>query len=328
MTLEPRWQRWVVENLLAGASVERVAARLVESGVSPAVASREIEALRGSPAFAGAAAVATRARAAEQVLRLGRTLGRGLVIEERAGVDADTFYGTYVAAGLPVKLPDFAASWPAVGRWDLDYLDAVVGDAPLSITDGRDDDPDYDMNSAARSRPTTMREVTARIRALDGRQSNDFYAVAQNRNLARPELAPLFDDMNLSSGLLDPERCRTASALWLGPAGTVTPLHHDTSGIVFVQVWGRKRLLLASPTETALLRGARAMYAAVDPEGALEGDLGEIRFHDVELDPGQSLFIPAGWWHHVRALTPSISVALNGMTRLGNAYDWYCPGRA
>ncbi|MCA9637063.1 MAG: cupin-like domain-containing protein, partial [Myxococcales bacterium] len=40
-----------------------------------------------------------------------------------------------------------------------------------------------------------------------------------------------------------------------------------------------------------------------------------------------ALFLPVGWWHHVRALDLSISVALNAFAR-PNTFDWYKPGTA
>ena len=34
----------------------------------------------------------------------------------------------------------------------------------------------------------------------------------------------------------------------------------------------------------------------------------KARHFDAILGPGDALFIPKGWWHYVRALTPSFSV--------------------
>jgi len=106
----------------------------------------------------------------------------------------------------------------------------------------------------------------------------------------------------------------------------VTPLHHDTSNILFCQIYGRKRFRLISPLEVGLLERARSLYSTVDPESpagtrALAG-MGVI---DFVLGPGEALFLPAGYWHHVRALDVSISLALNHFAR-PNHFDWYRPG--
>ena len=105
----------------------------------------------------------------------------------------------------------------------------------------------------------------------------------------------------------------------------MTPLHHDTSNILFAQLHGRKRFFLAAPTETALLEGAVGVYAGLDPEKPA-ASRADVRFLRVDLEPGEMLFIPVGWWHHVRALDVSVSVALNGFVR-PNDFDWYRPGQ-
>ena len=48
-----------------------------------------------------------------------------------------------------------------------------------------------------------------------------------------------------------------------------------------------------------------------------------------KLYPGETLFVPAGWWHTARILSPSITVSVNGV----NAANWgsffrdFCSGR-
>jgi ribosomal protein L16 Arg81 hydroxylase len=55
--------------------------------------------------------------------------------------------------------------------------------------------------------------------------------------------------------------------------------------------------------------------------------MAEATRKEVVLSPGEGLFIPVGWWHHVRALEPSLSVSF---TSFGapNRFDWYYPGMA
>ena len=47
---------------------------------------------------------------------------------------------------------------------------------------------------------------------------------------------------------------------------------------------------------------------------------------DFVLEPGDALFIPVGWWHHVRALDVSVSLALNAFQK-DNHYAFYAPSR-
>jgi ribosomal protein L16 Arg81 hydroxylase len=107
----------------------------------------------------------------------------------------------------------------------------------------------------------------------------------------------------------------------------VTPLHHDASSILFCQVFGRKQFRLASPLEVSLFDGALSMYSSFDPERP-EGDprSSSVTFKDFTLAPGEALYIPAGWWHHVRALDVSISFAVNHFDRPNNFDPWYRPG--
>jgi hypothetical protein len=101
---------------------------------------------------------------------------------------------------------------------------------------------------------------------------------------------------------------------WLGPAGTVTPLHCDYDDNLFAQVWGTKRIFLAPPHHDAFLypKEANAILSGspFDPEApdydrfplARQASLVECI-----VAPGDMLYVPAGWYHQVRALTFSLS---------------------
>jgi mannose-6-phosphate isomerase-like protein (cupin superfamily) len=327
LQLSPEYVAWIAENLLRGVRRGRLEEALVAAGLDARRAAREVDAVLASPVLAGARRAVVAGRRAELVLGLLRAVAREALPESRvpvaASIDADTLLVCHYATSTPLLLPGYARSWPATRKWTPEYFAERFGDVEVEYVEGREGDPDYDMHTPALARRGTLREYVARVRAAG--ETNDLYLVANNRNLDRPELSALWDDVEFPAGILDPGRRKGCAALWIGPAGTVTPFHHDTSNILFVQLYGRKRFRLASPVETSLLRGARAMYAAYDPERPERMPEVDARIATVDLGPGDVLFLPVGWWHHVRALDVSVSLAMNGFSRR-NVYDWYRPG--
>jgi hypothetical protein len=101
---------------------------------------------------------------------------------------------------------------------------------------------------------------------------------------------------------------------WLGPAGTVTPLHCDYDDNIFAQAWGSKRISLVPPhhDEFLYVREANAVLfgSPVDPEAPdFERYPLARSAHMIEcvVKPGEMLYVPAGWFHQVRALAFSLS---------------------
>jgi hypothetical protein len=101
---------------------------------------------------------------------------------------------------------------------------------------------------------------------------------------------------------------------WIGPARCVTPLHCDFDDNIFAQIWGSKRIVLAPPDHDAWLyvREANPLLfgSPVDPE-ALDLDqfplARQAAFIELTVEPGDMLYVPAGWFHQVRALGFSLS---------------------
>lgn len=335
MTREPdalarEWEGWITENLLHGASHEEVAHALVEEGLSPERARQEVAAIARSPVFRAALPFARESRRLRTYARLDHA--RWAARPDPSSVPrvpwpgVEGFFEQHWAPGVPAIFTDLVTRWPAMERWRLERLEERFGDVEIDVASGREAyGRDYDVDAEKLTTRTTMRDYLARIRSAP--DSNDVYMIARNRNAEGP-LAGVLEDVALPEGLFRADLAGGA-AFWLGPAGTVTPLHHDTSNILFCQVVGRKRYRMIAPMEIALLDGARSMYAAVDPEAP---DLArfpwwpQVIVRDFVIGPGEALFIPVGWWHHVRALDVSVSLAINGFAQ-PNRYDWLVPAR-
>jgi hypothetical protein len=101
---------------------------------------------------------------------------------------------------------------------------------------------------------------------------------------------------------------------WIGPARTVTPLHCDYDDNIFAQIWGSKRIFLAPPHHDEFLYTREAnpvLYGSpFDPE-APDFDAFPLARHasivECVVNPGELLYVPAGWYHQVRAISFSLS---------------------
>jgi hypothetical protein len=104
--------------------------------------------------------------------------------------------------------------------------------------------------------------------------------------------------------------------VWVGKAGTVTPVHRDVPHNLHVHLTGRKRWLLFPPGHGSRmyafgLFSGMPNFAHVDPEhpdyDRYPRFRGMIAVGGV-VQPGETLFIPHGWWHHTRTLDDAVSM--------------------
>jgi hypothetical protein len=102
--------------------------------------------------------------------------------------------------------------------------------------------------------------------------------------------------------------------LWIGPAGTASHLHIDQRDGLACLYLGRKRFWLYPPSERRRLytRGrAPARSGVVDPRSP---DLvrfpgfAHARHSEIVLEPGEILYLPAGWGHFVENIDDTLMV--------------------
>ena len=233
-------------------------------------------------------------------------------IERRGNLSVAEFIRDYRDPLKPVILTDATKDWPALKTLRFETLkerfgarDVVIGNKKYKLGDF------IDLLLASSVEKPAPYPCKLNLRA-------DFADLA-------PEVQPRYDLANPNrvgsplilkrflDGLYDLE------VFLGGPGGEFPYLHYDYLGLFAYinQIVGEKEFTVYSPDQEP--------YLYVDPE---EGWISKMKNHHnpdlaeyplyakttpikFVLQPGETLFIPSGWWHTARSLTPSISVAFD-----------------
>ncbi|WP_280268068.1 cupin-like domain-containing protein [Nocardia wallacei] len=213
----------------------------------------------------------------------------------------------YIARGRPAFVPGLAAQWPAVHRWDFDFLGKLRPEMPIELVRG-------DRESAATHfTESTLGEY---MRFLARGDTGEAPLYLKEFNLLR-RFPQLHADISPRKRLFPRRAVAPPPGVWVGPAGARTGAHYDLLGNIAIMIRGHKRFRLAPP---GFVERADALSEKYDPWARLSAlPLTEIAAgttnsaagpYEVELEAGDVLYVPYHWWHEV--YNRSASILLSG----------------
>lgn len=216
----------------------------------------------------------------------------------RIGPQKTAAFRERARAGLPFIMTGMASRWP-LSAMSVQALREHFGQLPVRARVG-----DYINTAFAPDR--AMQDMTL-VDYLEQALADESGLPPYLGNLELRELNRLCHWPNFFEKMGPPR-------FWIGPAGCITPLHCDYDDNVFAQVWGSKRVWLAPPHHDQYLypKEANAILfgSPFDPD---HPDLERFPLARqaalvcCEVQPGEMLYIPAGWYHQVSSLTFSLS---------------------
>jgi hypothetical protein len=218
-------------------------------------------------------------------------------------------------------------TWPALNKWTLSYLEKNMGTDILPsvkctntfVTFDPDKHTPLKLNI---SLPFTSVNMTteAFFKCIqkdpsdpvcsDGYEGHYYFGSVPDS---------LRDDVMPDDLLYHTERDYKARKqfMWMSSAGMITHTHFDQDYNFFVQLVGKKRFTLWSPLQHELMyvyprvhpmwHKSRVNYRAVDLEKFPA--FAQAKGRQIELGPGDMLFVPPYTWHYVETLTPSVSLS-------------------
>jgi len=327
--LNAGWYQWIADNRLRDCTPDSMVATMAAAGLDANEARSAITLMDQSPALLAARKFQQIQRKLESVLanqqKLWELAPHYQQVEKRSGVSRDEFIERYAIGARPVVLTDLARDWPAMQRWSPQYLKQRFGHLEVQIQAERNADPKFEQNKLEHQR--TMRIGDFVDQVLGGGITNDYYLTANNEILRRPEFAPLLQDIGSMPVFCRGDEVARSFNFWFGPAGTNTPLHHDTLMLLHTQVVGRKRWRFISPLQTPRLYNYFGVFSPIDidhPDLARYPLFKDVRVLEVIVEPGETVFLPLAWWHQVTGLDISLSVSYTNID-LPNEYEYIDP---
>lgn len=237
---------------------------------------------------------------------------------ERISADSPSAADELLSKGdRPFLIPDSVDERTRSRRWSPSGLRSRVGAKEVSVTRSETEKFDFTPGGEPRYSYVGMPFAEALDLIAASRAPGPCYS------LRRVELSALgLDGAGLARAVAFTRGTERTQNLWVTSDGSLTPLHYDTKNNLLTQMHGRREVTLFPSSEDERMYPtrltARNFLSLVDPEAVDRGlfpDFPSELKLTVVLNPGDTLFIPPFWWHHVRSRDVSVSVNVFWLAR-------------
>lgn len=208
---------------------------------------------------------------------------------------------------MPKVFRGAAKDWPCVRKWSFDYFAEKYGDTEVVLYNSRgltDESSDQNFDHIQ------LREYIELMKA-GSKKYLKFSRMVHDTSELRDDF-----DYNWLEKFHRPGAFGKVFYLFMGGAGTKTPIHNAPTPTVFVQIVGEKKWTLY-PVEDRIFLGPRPerrgyFFTKADPDNRTGNECAPLlkyaASHTLTLYPGDVLWFPSFVWHKVENLTNSVGV--------------------
>lgn len=237
-------------------------------------------------------------------------------IPRESNISRERFLQEYVKPQKPVVLENLTSDWPAYEKWNLDYIIKMAGEKIVPLFDNRPISSKYKFNE-----PHLKMKMKEYVELLK-KGPTSYRIFLYNLLKEVPELQKDFQYPKVGLKLL-----KQLPMLFFGGENSKVFMHYDIdlANILHFHFQGKKECVLFPPSQTRYLYKvphaliAREDINFTDPDLERFPALKNARGFITHLNHGDTLYMPEGYWHQMRYLTPGFSMSLRGIPRnMGN----------
>jgi hypothetical protein len=222
------------------------------------------------------------------------------------------FLKHYFKPQKPVVIERFTENWPAYTKWNLDYMKAVGGDITIPLYDDR-----HVQHKDGFNQPHTKMKLGDYIELLK-HEPTKYRIFLWNAIKEIPLLQNDFSFPDFGLRLL-----KGVPMLFFGGRDSYTFMHYDIdlANIFHFHFEGKKEVILFDQEQNDYLYKVphslitREDIDFTNPDFEKWPMLKNANGHKTKLNHGEVLYIPEGYWHYMRYITPGFSMSLRAMAR-------------
>ncbi len=238
-----------------------------------------------------------------------------LLLEEiprETNISREDFIMNYVKPQKPVVIERLIEDWPAYEKWSLDYIKEVAGDKTVPLYDNRPISSEYKFNE-----PHLHMKMAEYIDLLR-REPTKYRIFLYHLMKEVPQLQKDFYYPKIGLKIL-----KQLPMLFFGGENSKVFMHFDIdfANILHFHFHGKKECILFPPSESKYLY--KVPHALItredidfnDPDFQKFPVLKKARGYITQLNHGETLYMPEGYWHQMTYLTPGFSMSLRSVPR-------------
>lgn len=227
-------------------------------------------------------------------------------------ITKEDFLKHYFKPQKPVVIERCIDEWPAYKKWSLDYIKETVGDKIVPLYDDRPVNHKDGFNE-----PHATMKMSDYIDLLK-RKPTKFRIFLWNALKEVPQLQNDYKYPDFGLKLM-----KGLPMLFFGGTGSHTFMHYDIdlANIFHFQFEGKKTCILFDQKQNKYLyKIPHSLITREDidhsnPDFEKWPALKQAKGHITELKHGEMLYIPEGYWHYMKYLSPGFSMSLRAIAR-------------
>jgi len=225
-------------------------------------------------------------------------------------ISKQDFVAEYKNTSTPVILSQLTKDWPATKKWSFDYLEKIAGDNIVPVYSSKPAINKEHQHAATMS--ITLADYLKMLKNGENDLRLFFYNVLNNI----PSLLNDFEYPDLSLKFF-----KRLPVLFMGGTGAKVQMHYDIdfSDLLLCHFGGRKQVLLVPPEQTPYMYKVPYSFSALhsvdftQPDFEKHPALKKLNAFVAEIEHGEALYIPPGFWHCVIYQDAGFSMTLRAL---------------